>query len=70
MVKYIQLFLLIFLIACSLYSNKQLDYALDFAGGENRHEQEKVLQHYSHDPEKLAATHFLIQHMIGKQVWW
>lgn len=67
MVKYIQLFLLIFLTACSLYSNKQLDYALDFAG-ENRHELEKVLQHYSHDPEKLAATHFLIRNMIGKQV--
>jgi hypothetical protein len=41
-----------------------LEYALDLAG-ENRTELEKVLQRYRNDKQKLQATHFLIENMIG-----
>lgn len=39
-------------------------YALDLAG-DNRIELEKVIEHYSNDPEKLRAAKFLIANMPG-----
>lgn len=59
--------LMLLFSACSSSTEKQLDRVLELAG-ENRKELEKVLEHYQNDPEKLAAAHFLIQNMIGKQV--
>lgn len=55
------IYLTILLSACSS-QDKRLEYALKLAG-ENRQELEKVLKHYQNSPEKLAATHFLIQNM-------
>ena len=63
--KYV-LFILLALIlaACRSEKEKQLEYALDFAG-DNRVELEKVLEHYRTDPEKLEAARFLIRNMPG-----
>ena len=62
MIKYIRIFLLAVLTACSSSGDRRLDYALDFAG-ENRKELEKVLRHYSDEPEKSEAARFLISNM-------
>ena len=50
----------LFVAACS--SPSPLEYALQQAG-DNRHELERVLEHYKSDPEKLAAAEFLIENM-------
>ena len=52
------IFLMILLSACSSQDNR-LEYALRFAES-NRTELEKVLDHYSTDPEKLEAARFHI----------
>ena len=55
-----------FLISCGQY-NAELENALKLAG-ENRHELEKVLYHYSQNPSdslKLRAATFLIENMPG-----
>lgn len=44
--------------------DEDLEAAL-LCAGENRHELEKVLEHYSDDAEKLAAAKFLILNMPG-----
>ena len=66
-----QLFFLLFGIlvillqtACQSKIDKQLDMPLSLAG-DNRKEMEKILDHYKNDPEKLAATRFLIINMTG-----
>lgn len=48
--------------SCISNKDKQLEYALSFAG-ENRTELEKVLLHYKNNNEKLEATKFLIRNM-------
>ena len=50
------------LSACCSIEERQLEQALDFAG-DNRVELEKVLEHYSNEPEKLEAARFLIRNM-------
>lgn len=52
------------LSACSRHggTDAMLDEALEFAG-DNRCELERVLDHYSDDPEKLEAAKFLIRNM-------
>ena len=61
---------MILLSACSSQDNR-LEYALRFAES-NRTELEKVLDHYSTDPEKLKAARFLIENMpyhYGYESW-
>ena len=61
---------MILLSACSSQDNR-LEYALRFAES-NRTELEKVLDHYSTDPEKLEAARFLIENMpyhYGYESW-
>lgn len=48
------LFFALLLTACQSEDDKRLAYALQ-AAGENRHELEKVLEHYRHDTLKLKA---------------
>ena len=48
--------------SCLDFEDKQLEYALNFAG-DNRNELEKVLEHYASDPEKLESARFLIRNM-------
>ena len=43
-------------------NRSSLDRALELAG-DNRSELEAVLNHYSDNPEKLAAARFLIENM-------
>lgn len=63
--KYILFILLVLtLAACQSEKEKQLEYALEFAG-DNCVELEKVLEHYRTDPEKLEAARFLIRNMPG-----
>lgn len=54
--------LMVLFSACTSYTDKRLEYALELAS-ENRQELEKVLEHYQNDPEKLMATRFLIENM-------
>ena len=62
--KHVKIYILfISLIACNSVKNKQLEFALNFAGN-NRIELEKVLKYYKDDPEKLAAAQFLIENMV------
>lgn len=58
---------LIFVTACQTSDDTKLEYALEFAG-KNKAEFEDILLHYNSDREKLAATHFLVENMIGKSV--
>ena len=53
---------IIVLLISSCTQVSPLDYALEQAGS-NRPELEKVLEHYNDNPEKLAATQFLIENM-------
>lgn len=65
-VKYLTLFLAATLIACQ-HSNSKLEVALRLSG-DNRHELEKVLAHYSRhnkDSLHLKAAIFLIENMPG-----
>ena len=50
--------------SCSDSYDRDIQYALDLAG-DNRTELEQVLEHYSDEPEKLAAARFLIENMPG-----
>ena len=62
---YVVILFLTLLLSCGGYREKKLlDEALRIAGS-NRHELEKVLEHYSQDPEKLEAASFLIRNMPG-----
>lgn len=57
--------------SCQSFEDKQLDFALDFAG-ENRKELEKVLDYYAKDPLRLEAARFLIRNMpryYGYEGW-
>ena len=57
--------------SCLDFEDKQLEYALNFAG-DNRNELEKVLEHYASDPEKLESARFLIRNMpryYGYEGW-
>ncbi|MBQ5573305.1 MAG: hypothetical protein IIU69_03375, partial [Bacteroidaceae bacterium] len=54
--------LLVLTVTSCTYSNNALEQALQSAGN-NRPELEKVLEHYSLEPEKLKAAHFLIENM-------
>ena len=56
----LNIFTVIFLIACNSSDSKRLEQALLFAG-ENRGELEKVLTHYENNPEKLEAARFPIR---------
>lgn len=60
----IDILLVFLLMACTSPDDKRLGQVLLFAG-DNRNEQEKVLDHYKNDPEKLAAARFLIMNMPG-----
>lgn len=60
--------LLMFLFSCK-QENRQLDMALQMAG-DNRHELEKVIAHYSDNPQKLEAAEWLIANMPGHIVMW
>lgn len=51
-------------IGCSNRGTYRLEEALEFAGS-NRHELEKVLEHYAGEPMKLEAARFLIENMPG-----
>lgn len=60
------IFYLLFLVSCTSHNTK-LEQALSLAGN-NRHELEKVLTHYSHSPHdtlKLQAAQYLIENMPG-----
>ena len=61
--KIVALCLCMHLYACS-ESRYGISEALELAG-DNRAELEQVLEHYSDDPEKLAAARFLIENMPG-----
>lgn len=52
----------IFFSACVSMEEKRLEEALKFAGN-NRSQLEKVLEHYTHEPEKREAACFLIRNM-------
>ena len=52
----------VMLFACSTTLEKRVERGLEYAG-DNRKELDKVLQHYSNDPEKLKAAQFLIANM-------
>ena len=52
---------LLITISCST-GDRRLEQALTFAG-DNRAELEKVLAHYSSDPQKLEAARFLMRNM-------
>lgn len=54
--------LAIFIIACTSPDDKRLEQALQWAG-DNRGELEKVLAHYTDDPERRATVRFLIMNM-------
>ena len=57
--------------SCQNFEERQLAYALDFAG-ENRKELEKVLDYYAKDPLRLEAARFLIRNMpryYGYEGW-
>lgn len=57
--------------SCQSFEERQLAYALDFAG-ENRKELEKVLDYYAKDPLRLEAARFLIRNMpryYGYEGW-
>lgn len=56
--------LLLLLLACRPNHEKDLEYVLELAGN-NRHELEKVLEHYRKDPLKQDAARFLIINMPG-----
>ena len=66
-----------YLFACALLAmmsltacgggDRQLEYALQFAGS-NRGELEKVLLHYQDDDLKLKAAEFLVLNMVGHSV--
>ena len=60
----LNIFVVIFLMACNSSNSKRLEQALLFAG-DNRGELEKVLTHYENNPEKLEAAKFLIRNMPG-----
>lgn len=61
--KYCLFFSLCYLFySCLSFEDKQLEYALSFAG-DNRGELEKVLEHYASNPEKLESARFLIRNM-------
>ena len=60
--KFLGKTLLVLTVTSCTYSNNALEQALQSAGN-NRPELEKVLEHYSLEPEKLKATHFLIENM-------
>lgn len=63
--------ILIFTCSCTFKKDNRLEYALRFAES-NRTELEKVLDHYSTDPEKLEAARFLIENMpyhYGYESW-
>lgn len=62
MKKLIFLLLTILICSCRSFNDKQLDYALTFAG-DNRKELEKVLEHYKNDSLKLKAARYLIENM-------
>ncbi|RHU23220.1 hypothetical protein DXD68_19235 [Parabacteroides sp. TM07-1AC] len=67
----LNIFTVIFLMACNSSDSKRLEQALLFAG-ENRGELEKVLTHYENNPEKLEAARFLIRNMprwYGYEGW-
>lgn len=59
-----QIIFVMFVTAIIMGCNKQssLDRSLDLAG-DNRHELESVLNHYSDNTEKFAAAHFLIDNL-------
>ena len=61
--KIVALCLCMHLYACS-ESRNGISEALELAG-DNRAELEQVLEHYSDEPEKLAAARFLIENMPG-----
>ena len=54
------------LSSCSRSDDDYLNYALR-AAGTNRSQLENVLEHYKNDPEKMAATRFLIENMPGHE---
>ena len=56
------IFSVIFICSCSSQKDKWLEQALQFSG-KNRGELEKVLHHYTNDPEKQEAARFLISNM-------
>ena len=59
---------LFFSSGCSHKKDSPLEEVLKLAGS-NRHELERVIKHYSKDPEdslKLKAAEFLILNMPGK----
>lgn len=56
------LFVWIIFLTVSCGNDSNLNQALKYAG-DNRSELETVLNHYSNDPEKLAAARFLIENM-------
>ena len=58
----LNIFTVIFLMACNSSDSKRLEQALLFAG-DNRGELEKVLNHYKNNPEQLEAASFLIRNM-------
>ena len=58
----LNIFVVIFLMACNSSNSKRLEQALLFAG-DNRGVLEKVLTHYKNNPEKLEAARFLICNM-------
>lgn len=60
--RYNLLLVLIILLTISCGNSSNLKQALKYAG-DNRSELETVLDHYSKDPEKLAAAKFLIENM-------
>lgn len=67
----LNIFVIIFLMACNSSNSKRLEQALLFAG-DNRGELEKVLTHYENNPEKLEAARFLIRNMprwYGYEGW-
>lgn len=67
----LNIFVVIFLMACNSSNSKRLEQALLFAG-DNRGELEKVLTHYKNNPEKLEAARFLICNMprwYGYEGW-
>lgn len=70
--RYFIFFLICYIFySCQSFEDRQLAYALDFAG-ENRRELEKVLDYYAGDSQKLEAARFLICNMpryYGYEGW-
>lgn len=65
----LSILLSIVLFSCGRHEDRQLDVALEMAGN-NRSELERVISHYSDNPQKQEAAQWLIANMPGHSVMW